>query len=135
MGYRPPSTGQVLDFTGTQYEGLEVTVDSVPVGMLLDIGDKAAAADKGDVSQMRELFSLFASVIEAWNVEDRRGEPVQPTLEGLLSQDISFVMAVIGAWITATTSAPPPLPQASPSGVTSPEELTAAAALSRSLPS
>lgn len=136
MGYRPPTTGADLDFTGTRYEGLEVRTGSVPLGMLLDIADKAAVIDqKTGPGDLRGLFSMFASVIEAWNVEDAQGRPVAPTLDGLLSQDAAFVMAIITGWIRAMSQAPPPLPASSGSGGTSPEALAAMAQMSRSLPS
>jgi hypothetical protein len=135
MGYRPPSTGSDLDFTGTQHEGLQVRMDSVPLGMLLEIGELAQGMQSGDLSQMRVLFSMFAGLVEEWNVEDRKGEPVPATLDGVMSQDTAFVMAVITAWIKAVSSAPPPLPGSSESGGTSAEELAAMAALSSALPS
>lgn len=123
MGYRPPTTGQKLDFTGTPYEGLEVTVDSAPIGVVLGITEMFAAARKpGDTpGAVRDLLAKFAAVLESWNVEDRNGEPVPPTVEGLLAQDTAFVMAVIEAWLTGTTGAGEELGKGSSSGATLPE--------------
>lgn len=135
MGYRPPSTGSDLDFAGTQYEGLQVRMDSVPLRMLLEIGELAEGMQGGDLSQMRALFSMFAGLVEEWNVEDRKGEPVPATLDGVMSQDTAFVMAVITAWIKAVSSAPPPLPGSSDSGGSSEAALAAMAAQSSALPS
>ena len=142
MGYEAPGTGNKLDFTGTPYEGLEVTVDSVPLGLLMDImeGYEAITAmgDNVDVATARpviqSLLQNFGSVLESWNVE-RRGQPVPPTPAGLRTLDLTFVMAIIGAWFTGTAQAPPPLQPSSPSGSPSPEELAAMAAQSSALPS
>lgn len=135
MGYKPPTTGQKLTFEGSGYEGLEVTVDSVPLGTLLDISEKFQMIDAEDIAGQREVITLFAGLIESWNVEDDDGNPVPPGLEGLLRYDMPFTMAIIGAWVGSTTAAPPPLPSSSDSGATSPEVLTAMGELSASLPS
>ena len=73
-------------------------------------------------------------MLEDWNVT-RKGEAVPPTYEGLLTLDTQFVMAIVGAWLTGTTGADEELGKDSPSGGSSQEALTAAAALSSSLPS
>lgn len=135
MGYKPPTTGHKLDFTGTAYDGLEVTFDSVPLGKLLDITEQLQSVDQGDVPGMRTLFSNVAGLMESWNVEDKDDNPVPCTVEGLMSQDMPFVIAVIETWVASTSSAPPPLPGTSPSGTASPEVVTAMGDLSQSLPS
>ena len=139
-GFEAPGTGNVLDFTGTPYEGLEVTVDSAPLGLLLDImeGYTAITAEQLDMTAaapvLLKLLEQFGKVLESWNVT-RRGEPVPPTFEGLKQLDAGFVTAIIGAWLTGTTGADEELGKDSPSGGNSQEELTAAAALSSALPS
>lgn len=140
MGYRPPTTGQKLDFAGTPYEGLEVTVDAAPLGLLLDINEMFAVArernNKEAVDAMRDLLGKFAGVLESWNTEDRKtGEPVPPTLEGLLSQDSDFVLAIIGAWVGHTMAADEDLGKDSASGATSQEALIPMEPLSPSPPS
>jgi hypothetical protein len=84
---------------------------------------------------MRGMVSPFARKLVAWNLLDDDDEPVPASLDGLLSQDLDFVIRLITAYGTAMTQAPPPLPASSPSGATSPGELTAAAGLSRGLES
>ena len=139
-GFEAPGTGNVLDFTGTPYEGLEVTVDSASIGLLTDIMEsyEALTAEKVDVKAampvIDKLLRLFGELLESWNVE-RRGEPVPATYEGMRMLDVNFVLAIIGAWLTGTTGADEELGKDSPSGGTSQEALTAAAALSSSLPS
>jgi hypothetical protein len=146
MGYEPPTTGTRLDFTGTAHEGLEVTVDEVPLGTTLSLTqqwDKVAAAQAAPEDPEAMLAALpavavlvegFAAALESWNVT-RKGQPVPATAEGLRSLGTTFAIEIIGAWMTGTVSAPPPLPGNSESGGTSPEELAAMAALSSSLPS
>ncbi len=140
MGYRPPSTGQKLDFAGTAYEGLEVTVDAASMAVMLSVTELFAAASERNNAEaaaaMRELLAAFASVLESWNTEDRKtGDPVPATLDGLLSQDTDFVMAIIGAWLTGTMQADDDLGKGSPSGATSEEERIPMEPLSPSPPS
>lgn len=139
-GFEAPGTGNVLDFTGTPYEGLEVTVDSAPIGLLTGIMENYSAITGDDVDMktagplLLTLLKQFGEVLEDWNVT-RKGEAVPPTYEGLLTLDTQFVMAIVGAWLTGTTGADDDLGKDSDSGGSSQEALTAAAALSSSLPS
>lgn len=139
-GYEAPGTGSILDFTGTKHEGLEVTVDSAPIGLLTDIMESYSAltAETVDLQAAMPaivtLLKRFGDVLESWNVT-RRGEPVPPTYDGLRLLDTHFVLAIIGAWLTGTTGTDADLGKDSPSGGNSPEEREAMAALSRSLPS
>jgi hypothetical protein len=137
MGFVPPTTGVKLEFEGTQYEGLEVTMDSVSTGTVLDIMDQFETAKDGDPAALRVLLDGFSVALESWNIEDRKsGQPVPATIDGLRTLDFTLAMAVIGAWIGSVASAPPPLPGSSPSGSPSPEgPIPALAALSSSLPS
>lgn len=129
MGYEPPSVGLKLDFSDTPYAGLEVTMGAVSLGQLLQIEELR------EEDATRELITLFADVLESWNVT-RKGEPVPADLDGVLSQDPEFILAIVMAWQRNITSAPPPLPGTSNSGGTSEEEsILALAGASRSLDS
>ena len=133
MGFEPPSSGQKLDFSETAYAGLEVTMDAVSLGFLLDIQDLAEQAAAG--MAVRQLFAMFADALESWNVT-RNGEPVAPDLAGVLAQDAAFVSAIVQAWQQGLAQAPPPLPGGSHSGASSAAESTLGlAASSGSLPS
>ena len=135
-GFEPPGIGAKLDFSDTAYAGLEVTMDAVSLGDLLDIQDLADAGTVDAVgTAAREMVKRFADHLESWNVT-RKGEPVPATLEGALSLDAVFIGAIIKAWTQGTAEAPPPLPGGSPSGGSSAEGSTLGlAAASRSLPS
>lgn len=144
MGFEAPGTGNVLNFKGTKYEGLEVVVDSTPLGLALSMAGQYDAANaavaSGNIAAafpvIEELLRQFGEVLESWNVEKRK-KPVPPTYEGLITLDSTFAMAIIGAWLTGTTGPDPDgdLGKGSPSGGPSPEGLAAMAALSSSLPS
>src|SRR5581483_10938953 len=98
-GFEPPSSGQKLDFSATAYAGLEVTMDAVSLGDLLDIQDLADAARAGDApgDATRRLIAKFAGCLESWNVT-KDGKPVPADLEGVLSQDAAFILAIVQSW-------------------------------------
>lgn len=140
MSFEVPTTGQKLDFKGTAYEGLEITVDEAPLGLLTGImkGYKSLSGDDLDLAAaadvLEQLTGQFGELLEDWNVT-RKGVPVPATAEGLRSFGMQFAMDIIGAWLTGSAAAPPGLGKDSASGETSPEEQAAMAALSKSLPS
>ena len=84
-GFEVSGTGQKLDFTGTRYAGLEVTVDAAPLGLLLDVAEKYGQLTEGDVDMraampvFKSIVGQFAEVLEDWNVT-RKGEPVPADL-------------------------------------------------------
>ena len=136
-GFEPPSSGQKLDFSETAYAGLEVTMDAISLGDLLDIQDLADATLAGGSAGQaaRQLFVRFAAALESWNVT-KGGEPVAPDLEGVLAQDAAFVTAIVQSWQQGMAQAPPPLPGGSRSGGSSAAESTLGlASSSASLPS
>ena len=48
-GFEVSGTGTILTFDGTPYEGLEVKVDEVPVGLLMSIAENYTALTGGNV--------------------------------------------------------------------------------------
>ena len=137
MGYKPKRTLYNLTFEDPELEGLKVTTKSLPVDSLLEMLELADQADgeKPDMAAIEKLLGRFARVLVSWNVEEDDDTPVPATKEGLLGQDIDFLLQIITAWAKAMVQAPPPLPGASPSGATSPEESLQLASQSSSLPS
>lgn len=140
-GFEVSTTGSVLKFPeGSKYHGLEVTVDEAPVGLLLEIMENYSKLSGETVDMavaakvLPPLLKSFASVLESWNVT-RKGKAVPATLEGLKSLGQEFVLTVVGAWLTGSTSVDDDLGKGSASGGTSPEALAAMAALSSALPS
>ena len=129
-GFEPPGTGQRLDFSETAYAGLEVTMDAISLGDLLDIQE---LSEEGTGAAAREMIARFARHLESWNVT-RRGEPVPATLEGALSLDAVFAAEIVHAWTSGVAVAPPPLPGGSPSGGSSAAESTLGLAASSRSP-
>jgi hypothetical protein len=104
-GFRPPSAPFKLDFAGTEYAGLEITVRPVPMSVMLDIG---AASVSNDLAAFRHVAATLGYALESWNVEDADSHPVPADMDGLLSQDPRFVTVVIQAWIAAVYGTAPP---------------------------
>ena len=141
MGYKPHRTLYELTFEDPDFAGLEVVTKRISVDGLMGFismfeefqeTDRAKLTEAEVVGKLTGIFARFVKVLVRWNVEDDDDQPVPPTVEGLQSLDIDFVMAVIESWITGMVQAPPPLPGTSPSGGTSPEALLATASKSRS---
>jgi hypothetical protein len=138
-GFEAPGTGLILDFAGTEFDGLEITVDSVSLGTLTEIMEAYSEAtdDASSTAGMVALSTVctrFAGCLQSWNLE-RRGERVPADYDGLMSLDHQFALKLVKMWMQRTTQASPELGKDSPSGGTSPEVLTTAAALSAALPS
>lgn len=149
MGYVPKRNLYKLIFEDPDLEGLEVTtrpqtIDSITA--LYDLAERVAGMDvaKPDIKMLRQMAQAFAPALVSWNVEEELetedGQtarvPVPATADGLCTQEITFLLTIINAYVTAMTQAPPPLPAALSSGGNSPEESTPGlASQSRSLPS
>ncbi|MFG2269142.1 hypothetical protein ACGFNY_05130 [Streptomyces chartreusis] len=108
MGFRPPRKTYTLDFTGTDYDGLEVKVRGFTVGEELELDD---AEFSGDL-----LVKTIASRLISWNVEDEKGEPVPATFEGICTQETAMVLAILDALRRANSGVSAPLPNGSPTG-------------------
>ena len=141
MGFDVSTTGSILNFDeDSKYPGLVVKLDEPPIGLLTDVMKNYSRFTGGNVTPqeaaelIEALVGGFASVLEEWNAE-RKGAPVPATVEGVRSLGPTFVMGIIGAWVTGKTAAGDELGKGSTSGGSSPEELAAMAALSQSLPS
>lgn len=124
MGYRPKRRTYNLDFTGTDYEGLEVTARGMTVGEELEL-------DGADLTGDLIVKALVKRLI-AWNVEDEQGHAVPVTFEGVCTQDGSMVLAIMNALRQVNSGVPAPLPETSPSGGTFPAPPIPMAPLSES---
>ena len=132
-GYKPKRTVYKLDFSETEYAGLEVAVRAGSIGDLLGL-QELANADTMTAAEARKMFAGFAALLVSWNVEDDDDGPVPATYEGVASQEPDFIKAIVTAFFANVAGTPPPLPGASDSGATSEGVSTAGlAAASRSL--
>ena len=120
MGYTPPSKRYELDFTGTDYEGLEVTLKGLSTGQFLQLQKVMPKAATGDPEAAETLISAYQGAIIEWNVEDDMGDPVKPTYENVLDQDLAMTLFVVNGWMTAIAGIKADLGKDSSSGETSP---------------
>lgn len=122
MGYKVKRTIYRLVFEG-KHEGLIVSAKSPPLGFLeLAMGMAPLAGKRTedmtpeDLELVTKVFGGFSEYLVEWNLENDDDTPVPPTLAGLRSQDIGFVMEIVEAWLNAAGEVAPPLPQPSSSG-------------------
>lgn len=149
-GYKPVRTVFVLTFEDPDLEGCEVRCKRISLGRLrelLGFLDQAKALEGEDVAAgsvsaeegielLEKLYAGFADGLIGWNVLTEDDEPVSPTVAGMLTQDLWFMIKLIEAYLTGMMQAPPDSPPSVNSGTTSEAALTSAAAsLSAALPS
>lgn len=116
MGYKPSRTLYRLKFE--DHPGLEVVARSTSVEKLMGLAgivEKVAAAGDeigpSDFGLIEDVLRGFAGILHSWNVEDDDDQPVPATYEGLVTQEIGFVMQIVEAALEAITTAPLPLPK------------------------
>jgi hypothetical protein len=138
MGYKRDKIYRLV-FEDPDLEGLEVKARSVAIGKLLQISELKELRNSGEldgdgIAKTRDLLQIFADALVSWNLEDDADQPIPATLDGLLDQDLGFVLQIIEAWMEAVTSVSKSLGKASPSGVTFPEGSLPMEPLSSDLP-
>ena len=112
MGYTPPKKLYDLDFTGTEHEGLEITVRDMSTDELISMPNETTH---------EALVTSFAGQLESWNLDGPDGTPLAPTLENVRKQDRSLNQLIVNKWLDALNGVPSgPLPQPSPGGEPSP---------------
>lgn len=99
-----------LVFEG-ELEGLEVTVRPSSVLVYDEIAELSTQTftsppSRENLKALRDLYRRFAAVLVSWNLEEAGEDgaevvPVPATLDGLLSQEPSFVNSVVTAWLDA----------------------------------
>lgn len=119
MGYTPPSKRYELDFTGTDYEGLEVVLKGLSTGQFLSIQKLMPKASTGDPEAAEALISAYQKAIIEWNVTDDEDKPVEPTYEAVMEQDLAMTLFVINGWMTALAGIKTDLGKGSTSGLNS----------------
>lgn len=79
----------------------------------LVLGDDLAGESLPGVTRMDawgELFRAFAESLVGWSMSDQ-GLPVPATVDGVLSQDLDFLLDLARTWYTVVVAAPPPDPE------------------------
>jgi hypothetical protein len=131
-GYKREKKVYTLVFDDAEFEGLEIKTRSISLGKYLEM--QTLIDSELNRENIDKLFGEFAGILLSWNLEDDDG-PVPITVEGLYSQDLDFVKAIIDAWRDAMVGVHAPLPQSSPGGEPSPEASIPMEALSGNLAS
>lgn len=103
-----------LDFSGTEYDGLEVRVRGLTTGEYLQIIQLSASTAEGD-RETEGMLRMFASHLVSWNLEDD-DEPVPTTYEAVTANDFVMNMAIISAWTEALATVPDKIEKKSSSG-------------------
>jgi hypothetical protein len=118
---RNPKTFKLTFETDDQLNGLVVQIRSVPVEEFLKLTDLAATPmdDPESAKSAREIIRVLAGQLAEWNLDDEFDDPVPATYEGLVKQELDFVMKIFSSWIQAMSGVGSPLPTASNGGETS----------------
>lgn len=116
-GFRRKRKIYKLDFTGTDYEGLEVRVGGLTTGEFLELIQVSAPSQSStDNNETERMLKFLAQHIISWNLLDEEGQDVPTTFEGLLTSDLDLNQVIIGAWVEAISGASGPLEKPSTSG-------------------
>jgi hypothetical protein len=114
MGFRRERRVYTLAFEAGQWAGLEVKAHGVSLGKLFELQELA-----GREANKEDAVSLIASMQQAivsWNLEDEDGNPIDPTLDYLLSEDADFILPLAVAWVGSIGSVESPLVENSKDG-------------------
>lgn len=107
MGFRKEPTLYHLKFE--DYKGLEITTRSVPLKDFLAINKMSMVGEtdpQKQVEQSEAMFRKFSEALIGWNLEDENGKPVPATYNGLVSQEMSFVLEIVRAWMDSIANVP-----------------------------
>jgi hypothetical protein len=92
-GFVPKVRTRALDFKGTEYEGLEVTVyTSFPMGLYAEFQS----------GEMDRMMVALSQIIQSWNLCDyKTGEPLgAPTPQALALAPQDILVSIIGQAIS-----------------------------------
>lgn len=130
MGYTPKEKIYRLKFADAEYAGLVVEAGSPTVGRirhLMRMASVLGGADARDLTPeqaraLDELLTGFVEALRAWNVDHpRTREPVPPTLDGIDTLGIDFVLPVVMTWMDTVAGPDVDLKKDSTSGPPSQE--------------
>lgn len=131
MSFKRKRKVYVLDFDGTEYEGLEVKVRGLATGRWLELVSLSAPGVEGD-KETEGMLRMFAEHLVSWNLtddEDGVEKAVPTTYEGVIANDFVMNMFIVNAWTNALASVPSNLEKKSNSGESAPVELIPTTAL------
>lgn len=104
MGFQRKRKVYRLDFTGTEYEGLEVKVRGLTTGEYFELVSLSGPTDGGD-KEVDGMVRMFAKHLVSWNLEDDEGS-VPTTYEAVKENDFTMTTTIINAWTDALAGVP-----------------------------
>jgi hypothetical protein len=104
VGFRLPVIPAPLAITDGKWAGVELEIDAglPPLTRFTLIGLMARPADETDgqkQARSTELLALLADVVLGWNVEDKAGNPIPVTVEGLVRVPPDLIATVIAVYL------------------------------------
>lgn len=114
-GFRRKRKTYKLDFTGTEYEGLEVKVGGLTTGEYLELVGLSAPGEDGS-GETEKMLQFFSAHLHSWNLQDEEGAAIPPTFDGIKTNDLTMNMFIISAWTDALTTVPEETGKESTSG-------------------
>lgn len=105
MGYKRETKHYQLVFANPELNGLKVTARGLNIGDFMKV---TGIGTEGNVP-LSYMLQRFAESLVDWNLEDEDGIPVPATVEGVMSQDMDFMMGIAAVWIDALHGVSPPL--------------------------
>lgn len=127
MGFKPKKTMYRLVFKDPDMDGLVVIGKALSMGKTLQLQQYATkfadVSDKDGIppEMLDEMLGLLTEGLAEWNVEDDDDQPVPLTDEGILTQEIPFIMKIIYAYGAAMGQVKEELGKESISGSSFPE--------------
>jgi hypothetical protein len=137
MGFCPEATVYVLEFEGTELAGLTAKMAGLTVaeyGQLIRLVS-VSGSDEGAAEANDKIIEMVAESLISWNMEDKKGNPVPPTLDGVQSQESRHILRLFTAWYKAMNEIGDDLEKGSSSGGTTLEESLGLGTQSTALPS
>ena len=120
MGFKRERRIYNLIFDDPEFNGLEVKVRSIPIRELRHLMSlDTEASDRIERAKAIDtLMQSFAGALVSWNMEDDNGRPLPTSLEYIESEDVDFIMMIVGQWlqVIARVGDDTPLPGTSSTG-------------------
>jgi len=124
-----------LDFDAPELDGFECVMAGVSLDKFVEITALAAVLNTEEgrtKDNIEKQFTVLATALHSWNLDDEAGNPIPCDYEGLRIQDFDFVMAIMLGWMQAIASVPKSSNTTSSSGGTSEVPPPGLASVSRS---
>lgn len=119
MGFRIEPDVYNLVFDGTPFEGLTIKAEAMTMDERLNAyfilqPSKDDTFDEGKIKQEKR-FQMFLDHVVDWDMEDRHGNQVPITVEGLFKVCTPEQAGqILGAWVAGRMTVPAPLEPESP---------------------